>query len=112
MLLENCYFEAVHPFDKAAGNKAERFFEDLLFFLFAVFVGEDAVEVFEEGWAGFGSRRECEGALFDDLESGGVEVGFAAGVEVAELIDGVGGVGAEEELVGEVELGAVAMEGG
>lgn len=88
---------------------AER--EGLLFFLFAVFVGEYAVEVFEQGWAGFGCRRQSEGALFDDLETGGIEVGFAAGVEVAELIDGVGGVGAELELVGEVELGAVAMEG-
>ena len=86
--------------------------EGLLFFLFAVFVGEDAVEVLEEGWTGFGRAGECEGALFDDLEAGGVEVCFAAGVEVAELFDGAGGVGAEMELVGEVELGAVAMERG
>src|SRR5687767_10021137 len=70
------------------------------------------MEVFEQGWAGFGRAGECEGALFDDLEAGGVEVGFAAGVEVAELGDSAGVVGAELELVGEVELGAVAMEGG
>ena len=50
--------------------------------------------------------------MFDDLEAGGIKVCLAGGVEVAELIDGVGSVGAELELVGKVELSAVAMEGG
>ena len=106
--LKTCLFAKVGEFEALGVAEGE----GLLFFLFAVFVGEDAVEVFEQGWAGFRSGREGEGALFDDLEAGGVEIGFAGGIEVAELVDGAGGVGAELELVGEVELGAVAVEGG
>ena len=50
--------------------------------------------------------------MFDDLEAGGVEVCFAAGVEVAKLVDGGLRVGAEVELVSKLELGAIAMERG
>ena len=61
--------------------------------------------------------------MFDDLQSGGVELGGTRGVEIAEVIDwelGVGGivghvfcqVFGDLELVGEVVLGAITMEGG
>lgn len=102
LLAEVCEFQAL--------GVAE--FEGVLLFQFAVFVGEDAVEVFEEGGAGFGRGGEFEGALFDDLEPGGIELGGAGGVEVAEVIDGGFGVVGNQELMGEVELGAVAVEGG
>ena len=117
--LQACLFTEVGEFE--ALGVAER--EGVLFFLFAIFVGEDAVEVFEQGWAGFWGGGEFEGALFDDLEAGGVQLRGAGGVEVAEMIDGGLGVGgifgdvirqvfSDLELVGEVELGAVAVEGG
>ena len=79
--------------------------------LAAVFVGEDAKEIFEEGGTGFGGGGQGEGALLDEVEAGGAEVGGAAGKEGLELIDGGKGVFAGDvEGGGEVDFLAIALE--
>jgi hypothetical protein len=80
-------------------------------FGFAVFVGEDAVEVGEEAGFGFGIVGEGEGALLNDGHAGGGNFGFAAGEEVVELIDSGGGVVDEVEGFGEEDFVFVAVEG-
>ena len=83
-----------------------------LFFLDAVFVGEDAMDVLEEGGADFGTATSWRAPLLDEVEAGGIDVGGASGEEVAEVIEGRRGVFGEKELVSEVKLGSVAVEHG
>ena len=80
-------------------------------FGFAVFVGEDAVKVGKEAGFGFGIVGEGEGALLNDGHAGGGDVGFAAGEEVVELVDGGGGVVNEVEGFGEEDFVFVAVQG-
>lgn len=81
-------------------------------FGFAMFVGEDAMEVDDERGAGFWIGSEGEGALGNEVETSGIEAGFAAGEEVEEQVDGRCAFGGDFELVSKVKKGAVTMEGG
>ena len=76
----------------------------------AVFVGEEPMELDEETGCGVGIGGEEEGALKDELASGGGEVNSPASEEVEEVFDGRGVVLGELELVGEVKAGTVAVE--
>ena len=75
-----------------------------------IVVGEDAEEVLEQGRAGVGIGGEADGALFDDVDAGCVEVNGLASQKTEEVLDGRRVVFADLKLIGEVETMAVAIE--
>jgi hypothetical protein len=77
----------------------------------AVLVGEDAEEVLEQCGTGFWGGGQCEGALLDNKDAGGGDVGFATGQDIVELIDSRNGVCAGDfEGGGEIDFLAVTLQ--
>ena len=76
----------------------------------AIVVGENAEEVLEQGRARIGIGGESDGALFDDVDAGFVEVNGLASEETEKVLDGRRVVFADLELIGEVEARAIAVE--
>ena len=76
----------------------------------AIVVGENAEEVLEQGRTGIGIGGETDGALFDDVDAGFVEVNGLASEETEKVLDGRRVVFADLELVGEMEAGAIAVK--
>ena len=76
----------------------------------AIVIGENAEEVLEQGRAGIGIGSETDGALFDDVDAGFVEVNGLASEETEKVLDGRRVVFADLELIGEMEAGAIAIQ--
>ena len=77
---------------------------------FAVFPGKNAEEIHEDAGRGIGTRSEGEGALFDSVEAGGVDINAPASEESQEVLDGRGVVTGDLKLLSEVEPRTVAVE--